>query len=156
MPTTSTGTVRRADQPADYSHFQVRPGAVEAWEDAVRQSHASGSFEWWYFDFHLDDGAWIVVPVDMPLLSVDLLQALLATDAACACVAGHPLPMALRLDAGLRTVIKAIGARSGGERSLRALQCEVDTRLLQATRWQYALRNCNTPGEWRALQAEFC
>lgn len=104
----------------------------------------------------LSEGAWIVVPVDMPLLSVDLLQALLATDAACACVDGHPLPMALRLDAGLRTVIKAIGARSGGERSLRALQCEVDTRVLPATRWQHALRNCNTPGEWRALQAEFC
>lgn len=104
----------------------------------------------------LHDGAWIVVPVDMPLLSVDLLQALLTTGATCTCVDGHPLPMALRVDAATRTVIEAVGARSGGERSLRALQRAVGTRVLPATRWEHALRNCNTPAEWRALQAEFC
>ena len=66
----------------------------------------------------LQDGTWMVAPVDMPLLSVDLLQALLTTGATCTCVDGHPLPMALRVDAATRTVIEAVGARSGGRRGI--------------------------------------
>jgi len=100
----------------------------------------------------LRDGAWIVVPVDMPLLSTDLLQALLAADAACACVEGHALPMALRMDEQMRAVMEDIGQRPGRERSLRALQHGVETRTLPAARWMQALRNCNTPEDWSALQ----
>ena len=100
----------------------------------------------------LTDGAWIVVPVDMPLLSTDLLQALLSVDAACACVEGHPLPMMLRVDDGMRALMHAVGARAGRERSLRALQQDIGTQHLPAARWQQALRNCNTPEEWIALQ----
>ena len=100
----------------------------------------------------LRDGAWIVVPVDMPLLSTDLLHALLAVDAACACVEGHSLPMMLRVDDGMRALMRAVGARAGRERSLRALQQDIGTQHLPAARWQQALRNCNTPEEWIALQ----
>ncbi|WAC62091.1 molybdenum cofactor guanylyltransferase [Pseudoxanthomonas sp. SL93] len=100
----------------------------------------------------LQDGAWIVVPVDMPLLSSDLLQALLATDAACVCVEDHPLPMALRLDADMRAVIEGMGNRTGRERSLRALQQHLHAVHVPASPWQQTLRNCNTPEEWMALQ----
>ena len=44
-----------------------------------------------------------------------------------------------------------IGQRSGRERSLRALQHGVETQLLPAAPWTQALRNCNTPEDWRAL-----
>lgn len=100
----------------------------------------------------LTDGAWIVVPVDMPLLSADLLHALLAADAACACVEGHALPMMLRMDRDVRAAMQSVGARSGRERSLRALQQRIDTQPLPAARWQQVLCNCNTPEEWTALQ----
>ncbi|KRA45252.1 molybdenum cofactor guanylyltransferase [Pseudoxanthomonas sp. Root630] len=100
----------------------------------------------------LRDGAWIVVPVDMPLLSADLLRALRTVDAACACVEGHALPMALRLDADVRAAMVEIGARAGRERSLRALQQRLPAQVLPAAPWQDVLRNCNTPDDWIALQ----
>lgn len=100
----------------------------------------------------LQDGAWIVVPVDMPLLSVDLLQALLTTDAPCICVEAHPLPMALRLDADMRAVLGDIGNRPGRERSLRALQQRLHAVHLPALPWRHTLRNCNTTEDWTALQ----
>jgi len=101
----------------------------------------------------LQDGAWLVVPVDMPRLSTGLLHALLSVDAACACVEEHPLPMALRLDAGVRAVIQDIGTRTGRERSLRALQQRLHAVRLPATPWRDALRNCNTPDDWALLNA---
>jgi molybdopterin-guanine dinucleotide biosynthesis protein A len=100
----------------------------------------------------LQDGAWVVVPVDMPLLSVELLQALLATGGTCACVEGHPLPMALRLGADVRGVLEDIGNREGRERSLRALQELLHAVHVPAAPWQQALRNCNTPEDWIALR----
>jgi hypothetical protein len=31
------------------------------WKDGLRTDTASGSFEWWYFDAHLDDGSTLIV-----------------------------------------------------------------------------------------------
>jgi predicted secreted hydrolase len=28
----------------------------EKWEDGIRTSGEKGTYEWWYFDAHLDDG----------------------------------------------------------------------------------------------------
>ncbi|WP_277399800.1 molybdenum cofactor guanylyltransferase [Pseudoxanthomonas sp. LH2527] len=100
----------------------------------------------------LRDGAWIVVPVDMPLLSIELLHALLATDAACTCVEGHALPMALRLDADVRATLEQIGGLTGRACSLRALQQRLHTVHLPSSPWKQVLRNCNTPEDWAALQ----
>ena len=99
----------------------------------------------------LQDGHWLVVPVDMPLLTADLMQALLSVDATCACVEDHTLPMALRLDTGVRAVMDDIGARTGRERSLRALQQRLQAVQLPASPWRAALRNSNTPEDWAAL-----
>lgn len=34
---------------------------VAVWEDGLRADTGSGSFEWWYFDAHLDDGSTAVI-----------------------------------------------------------------------------------------------
>lgn len=84
----------------------------------------------------LQAGQWLVVPVDMPLLTVELVHALLSVDAACACVEDHPLPMALRLDAGVRAVLAGKRVRNriklaaaedkGGGRWLLSLENTVE------------------------------
>ena len=100
----------------------------------------------------LEDGAWLIVPVDMPLLSQGLIDALLSTRTTCACVEDHMLPMVLRTDDRVRAVMSDIGSRSGRERSLRALQQSLRVEHLPAAPWQRALRNCNTPDDWARLQ----
>ncbi len=99
----------------------------------------------------LQDGVWIVVPVDMPLLSIDLVRALLATGGACASVEKHALPMALRIDADVRVAMAEIGRRGGRECSLRALQQQLRADYLPLPQWAAVLRNCNTPEDWAAL-----
>jgi hypothetical protein len=46
---------------ADYRRFGIRQGSVEPWEDGARTDNRRGTYEWWYFDAHLDDGATLVV-----------------------------------------------------------------------------------------------
>lgn len=100
----------------------------------------------------LQDGIWLVVPVDMPLLSPALIRALVSADAPCACVEDHMLPMALRVDDGVRAAIDEVGRRAGREHSLRALQQRLRTLVLPSMPWRDALRNCNTPDDWAALR----
>ena len=101
----------------------------------------------------MEDDTWLVVPVDMPLLSHSLIDALLATRTTCACVEDRMLPMVLRIDDRVRVVMADIGGRSGRQRSLRALQQSLRMERLPAAPWQRVLRNCNTPDDWAALQA---
>jgi predicted secreted hydrolase len=51
----------RAVSDADYQRLGLSPGVVAPWEDGARTDGGRGSFEWWYFDAHLDDGATLVV-----------------------------------------------------------------------------------------------
>lgn len=57
----SVGSARRADDDVDYARLKIDRKLVAPWEDGQRESTASGHFEWWYFDAHLDDGATVVV-----------------------------------------------------------------------------------------------
>jgi hypothetical protein len=57
----AVGSVRRADDDADYARLRIDRKVVAPWEDGQRESTARGHFEWWYFDAHLDDGATVVV-----------------------------------------------------------------------------------------------
>lgn len=79
----SRGSVRRADDDADYARLRIDRKAIAQWEDGQRESTDRGHFEWWYFDAHLDDGATIVVVFKTkptsnpnakltPLVSIDL------------------------------------------------------------------------------------
>ena len=51
-----------AGSPADFEKLNLKPGNVpEVWEDGTRTNGAKGTYEWWYFDAHLDDGTTVVI-----------------------------------------------------------------------------------------------
>ncbi|MCI2416616.1 hypothetical protein MOQ72_04215 [Saccharopolyspora sp. K220] len=45
----------------DYERIGISPDHVALWEDGTRTGGEAGTYEWWYFDAHLDDGAKLVV-----------------------------------------------------------------------------------------------
>jgi len=63
MFNTSTATVpvRLGSTPDDYARIGIAPREIKPWEDGMRTGGARGTFEWWYFDAHLDNGAKLVV-----------------------------------------------------------------------------------------------
>jgi len=50
-----------ADEPGDYERLGLSPTSIEPWEDGARTDDSAGTYEWWYFDSHLADGAKLVV-----------------------------------------------------------------------------------------------
>ena len=50
-----------ANDPADYQRLGLSPTSIEPWEDGARTDNSTGTYEWWYFDAHLADGAKLVV-----------------------------------------------------------------------------------------------
>jgi hypothetical protein len=60
-----TGTAslpaRLGGTPQDYERLGLEPRRIKPWEDGMRTDGAPGTYEWWYFDAHLDDGAKLVV-----------------------------------------------------------------------------------------------
>lgn len=59
MSTTHTASI--ASQDLDYKRIGISRNAVAAWEDGARTDGRKGTYEWWYFDAHLDNGAKLVV-----------------------------------------------------------------------------------------------
>src|ERR1700681_1783317 len=52
---------RFADEPEDFAKLGIEPGHIEPFEDGMRTRGGPGSYEWWYFDSHLDDGSSLVI-----------------------------------------------------------------------------------------------
>ena len=50
-----------ANSVADYQRFGLSRETIAPWEDGARTDNAAGTYEWWYFDAHLADGAKLVV-----------------------------------------------------------------------------------------------
>ena len=50
-----------ASDDADYARLGLARGTVAPWEDGARTDNRRGTYEWWYFDAHLDDGSSLVV-----------------------------------------------------------------------------------------------
>jgi hypothetical protein len=50
-----------ASTDADYERLGLARGDIKPWEDGARIDDRPGSYEWWYFDAHLDDGSKLVV-----------------------------------------------------------------------------------------------
>jgi predicted secreted hydrolase len=46
---------------ADYTRLGLARDTVAPWEDGARTDNRRGTYEWWYFDAHLDDGSSLVV-----------------------------------------------------------------------------------------------
>lgn len=44
-----------------YEKAGNRKGVIEQWEDGYRTDGAENTFEWWYFDSHLNDGYGLVI-----------------------------------------------------------------------------------------------
>jgi CrtC N-terminal lipocalin domain len=61
LTSATTVPARLARTPEDYARIGIEPGAIKLWEDGMRTDGSSGTYEWWYFDAHLDDGAKLVV-----------------------------------------------------------------------------------------------
>jgi predicted secreted hydrolase len=57
----STSLARLGSTAEDYDRIGIKPDQVLPWEDGARTDGSAGTYEWWYFDAHLDDGAKLVV-----------------------------------------------------------------------------------------------
>jgi hypothetical protein len=57
----ATAPVRLGGTTDDYARIGIEAGAVKQWEDGRRTDGSRGTYEWWYFDAHLEDGAKLVV-----------------------------------------------------------------------------------------------
>lgn len=103
------------------------------------------------------DGIYVLVPVDMPLLTASLLRRLAVAVSAdhatpCAIWAGYALPLCVRLDVGVRNVIADLARQPRSARSLRAMHEALGgTELALAEGVAGGLVNCNTPEEWRGV-----
>lgn len=53
--------VRVLNNLEDYKKMGVKKDIIEPWEDGKRDDDRSGAYEWWYFDFILDDGSKAVI-----------------------------------------------------------------------------------------------
>ncbi|MDO5861880.1 MAG: hypothetical protein Q4Q58_03695 [Thermoplasmata archaeon] len=52
---------RLMDRPEDYERLGVDPFHIEKWEDGIRIDPVRMTWEWWYFDFMMDDGTKAVI-----------------------------------------------------------------------------------------------
>jgi hypothetical protein len=57
--TTALAMTGAAD--ADYARLGIARDTIAIWEDGARTDGSPGTYEWWYFDAHLDDGTKLVV-----------------------------------------------------------------------------------------------
>ena len=57
----STSLARLGSTFEDYERIGIQRDRVLAWEDGARTDGSAGTYEWWYFDARLDDGAKLVV-----------------------------------------------------------------------------------------------
>lgn len=105
----------------------------------------------------LDNGPLLLLPVDLPLIHAAVLHPLLQDTAAAALrYRGEPLPLRLRVDAGLRAEVEQLMQAEPRQRALNVLftrlagietDCPADLAA--------SLLNCNTPDDWRsALRAQ--
>src|ERR1700748_1988793 len=52
---------RLGSTPDDYTRMCIECSVIKPWEDGMRTDGSPGTYEWWYFDAHLDDGTRLVV-----------------------------------------------------------------------------------------------
>ncbi|MGE3477549.1 MAG: molybdenum cofactor guanylyltransferase [Rhodospirillaceae bacterium] len=97
---------------------------------------------------------WVVLPVDMPMLEPTLIRRLAAAPARAAAFTGHPLPLALTLDAETRAAFARVKIRLLAQDSVAVRQVLglLGGQDLGASDSETAqLINVNTPDEWSRL-----
>lgn len=98
-----------------------------------------------------DPVRWLIIPVDMPLLTPPLLQRLVAAGPEGAFFVAHPLPFALSMDSATRAVIQRVGdgLEQGQSISVRHVLAQIGARALAPSPdEQRQLVNANTPDAW--------
>jgi hypothetical protein len=55
------GTARNARRSQDYAALGIAPQPIARREDGMRTTGEKETYEWWYFDTHLEDGSSLVV-----------------------------------------------------------------------------------------------
>ncbi len=50
-----------ATAPKEYERLGMKKGLIEEWEDGIRTGGVKGTYEWWYFDAHLNDASKVVI-----------------------------------------------------------------------------------------------
>ena len=57
----NSALAKAARTPDDYARLGIPPDGIDPSEDGARTDNRRGTYEWWYFDAHLDDGSTLVV-----------------------------------------------------------------------------------------------
>jgi len=96
-----------ASDDADCARLNLERDAVAPWEDGARTDNRRGTYEWWYFEAHLDDGSSLVAvfmnkdlaaPND-PLRACPIVTQGQSSHACCwRRRIAHPLPQRLLVD----------------------------------------------------------
>jgi Hydroxyneurosporene synthase (CrtC). len=51
------------NQPETFEKLGLKKNTVEEWEDGIRTDGTPGTYEWWYFDSHLNGGSNLVIAI---------------------------------------------------------------------------------------------
>jgi hypothetical protein len=55
------GSAAASTSAGSYAELGLSPSVIQSWEDGMRTTGRPGTYEWWYFDFTLDDGSTVVI-----------------------------------------------------------------------------------------------
>jgi len=64
-------TARNARRPQDYTALGIAPQPIARREDGMRTTGEKDTYEWWYFDTHLDDGTPAFPPSNLEFTGID-------------------------------------------------------------------------------------
>lgn len=106
-------------------------------------------------EHHPEVSAFIVIPVDMPQLSLAAINRLLKTgerEQSPVCFADCPLPIYLPNTPTLKNTLQSWLADENGKRSVYALMKQLNGHWLAADEFSNVLTNINTPEQWQAYQ----
>lgn len=97
----------------------------------------------------------LVIPVDMPLLTINLLQTLVErgqTLRRCTYYFDNPLPLFVVYSAPVLPYLQQVLTEQGSRSVKHFLQSQASVEL--ATKDDHCLVNVNTPNQWQTLTAE--
>lgn len=107
---------------------------------------------------HPEAAFWLLVPVDMPALSLDCLGRLASNvqeEARPLAYQKSPLPLAVPNTESLQTTLSGWLHQVDGPRSIRELMTHFDGQWLPDELTEQDRLNVNTPQDWQAFQQQF-
>jgi molybdopterin-guanine dinucleotide biosynthesis protein A len=102
-----------------------------------------------------EETSWLVLPVDMPGLTIETMQDLMNSpmhSAAVLSFKGHPFPLVIQKPPEVRLVVRQWLADPHGRRSVKALIEYFDGISLDEPVDKKQFNNINTPEQWRQFK----